>query len=250
MLKTLMVNSDDNRNCNHMDAMKTLHVDMNILNPLKYLINPNLSETPDQMNDINIFIDRVASEIFKDIKTLPNKTPCQRKAGRDSYRPPASNSQTHHNPNGRKVKSDSKRTSSFTSMPPPKKSSESPKVQNPEEVNPDVGGVHSLKNVDLDSTRSSYADDEWDNTVQTTVSATHSYSNCATDNRKTNHNIHITVHALNVDIFELRKPSQVCLTVHIPLQHMKKPKSTTDLKNKCLKHVTHTSGINSYLNCN
>ncbi|VDP63245.1 unnamed protein product, partial [Schistosoma curassoni] len=114
-------------------------------------------------------------QIFKDIKTLPNKTPCQQKAGRDSYRPPASNSQTHHNSNGRKAKSDSKRTSSFTSIPPPKTSSESPKVQNPEDSNPNVGGVHPLKNVDLDSTRSSCAHDEWDNTVQTPVSATPSY---------------------------------------------------------------------------
>ncbi|CAH8539246.1 unnamed protein product [Schistosoma margrebowiei] len=330
MLKTLMVNSDDNRNCNHMDAIKKLQVDMNILNPLKYLINPNLTEIPDQMNDINIFLDRVASEvferirrssnaivfnipdthalkkikssllrasnmthvpcvctrlkrshpgmhspilfkfnssvdaseflnssnslrqkqIFKDIKTLPDKTPCQRKAGRDNYRPPASNSQTHHNPNDRKVKSDSKKTSSLTILPPPKNSSESPKVQNREKSNPDVGGVHPLKNVDLDSTRSSCADEEWDNTVQTPVSATPSYSNCATDNRKTNHNIHITDHELNVDIFEPPKPSQVCLTVHNPLQHMKKPKSITNLGNKHLKHVTHTSGINSYLNCN
>ncbi|VDO57120.1 unnamed protein product [Schistosoma margrebowiei] len=189
-------------------------------------------------------------QIFKDIKTLPDKTPCQRKAGRESYRPPASNSQTYHNPNGRKVKSDSKRTSSFTSMSPPKNSSEFPKVQNPEESNPDVGGVHPLKNVELDSTRSSCTDDEWDNIVHTSVSVTPSYSNCATDNRKTNHNIHISDHALKVDIFEPRKPSQVCLTAHNPLQRMKKPKSATNPGSKRLKHVTHTSGINSYLNCN
>ncbi|CAH8647774.1 unnamed protein product [Schistosoma haematobium] len=215
---------------------------MNILNPLEYLINPNLTETPDQMNDMNIFLDRVASkvferirqssnaivfnipdthalknmthvpcvctrlkrshpgmhspilfkfnssvdaseflnssnslrqkQIFKDIKTLPDKTPCQRKAGRNNYRPSASNSQTHHNPNGCKVKSDSKRTSGLTTLPPPKNSSEPHKVQNPEESNPDVGGVHPLKNVDLGSTRSSCADEEWDNTIQTAVSAT------------------------------------------------------------------------------
>ncbi|CAH8523387.1 unnamed protein product [Schistosoma bovis] len=188
-------------------------------------------------------------QVFKDIKILPDRTPCQRKTGRDSYRPPASNSQTHHNPNGRKIKSDSKRTSSFTSMPLPKNSSESPKVQNPEESNLDVGGVHPLKNVDLDSTHSSCADDEWDNTVQTTVGATPSYSNCATDNRKTSHNIYITDRTLNLNIFEPRKPSQVCLTTHDSPQTMKKPKLTTNLGNKHLEHVTHTSGINSNLNC-
>ncbi|VDP38859.1 unnamed protein product [Schistosoma margrebowiei] len=178
--------------------------------------------------------------IFKDIETLPDKTACQRKPGSDNYRPPASSSQTHHNPNGRKVKSDSKRTSILTILPSSKNSSESPKVQNPGESNPDVGGVHPLKNVDLDSTRSSCADEEWDNIIETPVSATPGYSNCAMDNRKTNHNIHITDHALNVDIFEPRKPSQVCLTVHNPLQIMKKPKSTTNLGNKRLKYVTHT----------
>ncbi|VDP43163.1 unnamed protein product [Schistosoma margrebowiei] len=135
-------------------------------------------------------------------------------------------------------------------MLPTKSSSECPKVQNPEESNLDVGGVHPLKNVDLDSTQSSCADDERDNTVQTPVSATPSYSNCATNNRKTNHNILITDHTLNVDIFEPRKPSQVCLTAHDPLQIMKKPKLTTDFGNKRLEHVTHTSGINSNLNCN
>ncbi|VDP18997.1 unnamed protein product [Schistosoma margrebowiei] len=72
MLKTLMVNSDDNRNCNHMDATKKLQVDMNIPNPLKYLINPNLTETPDQMNDINNFLDRVAPGVFERIRRSSN----------------------------------------------------------------------------------------------------------------------------------------------------------------------------------
>ncbi|VDP56707.1 unnamed protein product [Schistosoma margrebowiei] len=116
-----------------------------------------------------------------------------------------------------------------------RKTSKSPEFKNPEESNSDVGGVHPLKNVDLDSTRISSADDERNKTVQTPISATRSYSNCATDNRKTNHNIHLTDHALNVDIFEPRKPWQVCLTAHNPLQLMKKPKSTTNLGNKRLK---------------
>ncbi|VDP37252.1 unnamed protein product [Schistosoma mattheei] len=134
-------------------------------------------------------------------------------------------------------------------MPPPKNSSESPNVQNPEESNPDVGGVHPLNNIDLDSTRSRCANDEWDNTVQSPVGATPSYSNCATDNRKTNHNIYMTDHTHNVDMFEPRKPSQVCLTAHDSPQIMKKPKLNTNLGNKLLEHVTYTSGINSNLNC-
>ncbi|VDP46569.1 unnamed protein product [Schistosoma mattheei] len=51
-------------------------------------------------------------------------------------------------------------------------SPESLKVQNPEESNADVDGINPLKNVDLDLTLSSCADDEWDNTVQIPVSAT------------------------------------------------------------------------------
>ncbi|VDP29051.1 unnamed protein product [Schistosoma margrebowiei] len=54
-----------------------------------------------------------------------------------------------------------------------------------EESNPDVSGVHPLKNVDLDRTLSSCANDEWDDTVQIPISALPSYSNCATDNEKT-----------------------------------------------------------------
>ncbi|VDP54629.1 unnamed protein product [Schistosoma curassoni] len=71
----------------------------------------------------------------------------------------------YHNPNNRKNKAASKKTSSFTSMPPLKNTSESPKVQNPEESNSEVGSVHSLRNIDLDLTLINGADDEWDNTV-------------------------------------------------------------------------------------
>ena len=329
VLKTLLVNNDDNHNCNHTNDIKRLQVDMNILNPLKYLINPNLTETPDQMNDINNFLDRVASEvferirrssnaivfnipdsyalkniktsllrasnmthvpcvcsrlksshpdmhppilfkfnssvdaseflnssnslkqkqIFKDIKILPDRTPCQRKAGRDNHRLPASNTQAYHNPKGHKIKSDPKRTSNFTNMQPPENSPESPNVQSPKESSPNVGDAHPFKNVDLDSTLSSCTDFEWDNTVQVAVSAKTSYSDCATDNGKTGHKNYLPDHTLNVDILEPSKPSQASLTTHDPPQITKEPKSTTNLGNKSLEHVPYTSGINSNLNC-
>lgn len=108
----------------------------------------------------------------------------------------------------------------------------------------------TLKNVNMNSTRSSFADDEWDNTVEIPVNTTPSYSNCVTDNGKTNHNIYITDQTLNVDIFEPCKPSQVCLTAHDSPQITKEPKLATNLGNKRLEHVIHTSDINSNLNCN
>lgn len=55
MLKILLVNNDDNHNGNHMDDVRKLQVDMKILNPLEYLINPHLTETPGQMDDTNFF---------------------------------------------------------------------------------------------------------------------------------------------------------------------------------------------------
>ncbi|VDP49210.1 unnamed protein product, partial [Schistosoma margrebowiei] len=177
---------------------------------------PNVSEN-------KLRTTRSGRRIFKDIKILSVRILCQRKAGRDSYKPPASNSQPHHDPNGRKIKSDSKRTSGFTSMPPTKTSPESSKVQNPEESN--IAVVVLMTN---------------GITVKIPVSATPSYSNCAMDNRKTNHNISITDHTLNVNIFEPRKPSQVCLTAHGFPQIMKKTKFTTNLGNKRLERVTHT----------
>ncbi|VDP59113.1 unnamed protein product [Schistosoma mattheei] len=87
-------------------------------------------------------------------------------------------------------------------MPPLINSTESPKVQDLIESNPDVGGVYPLKNVDLDLTLSSCADDEWDNMVQIPVSTTSIYSDRATDNVKNSHNIYITDRTLNVDVFE------------------------------------------------
>ncbi|VDP72288.1 unnamed protein product [Schistosoma mattheei] len=81
------------------------------------------------------------------------------------------------------------------------------------------------------------------------VGAAPIYSNCATDNRKTSHNIYITDHILNVNISERCKPSQVRITAHDSLQITKNPKLTTNLENKCLEHGTRMSGINTNLNC-
>lgn len=163
-------------------------------------------------------------QIFKDIKILADGIPCQRKAGRAGYRPPASNLQTHHNPNGHKTESDCKTTSNFINRPPLLNSPESLKVQN-EEGNPDVDGTLPPQIVDLDLTLSICANDEWDNTVQIPVSAAPSYSKCAADNRKTGHNIYITDHP------------QVCLTTLDCPQITKEPKKT-NLENKRLESFT------------
>lgn len=115
---------------------------------------------------------------------------------------------------------------------------ESLNVQNSKESNPNVGGINPPKNVDLDLNLSSWADDESDNTVQVPVTATPSFSDCAVSNRKNSHDIYVTDHAMNVNIFKLYKKSQVCLTTFHSPQIMKNLKQTTDLENKRLKHVT------------
>lgn len=48
---TLLINTDGNGHLNHMDHMKKLQLDMSILNLLKSLVNPNLTEIPDQTNN-------------------------------------------------------------------------------------------------------------------------------------------------------------------------------------------------------
>lgn len=70
MLKTLLVNSDDNHNYNHMDGIRKCQVDMKILNLLKFIIDAYVTVTPDRMKDINNFLDHFASEIFERIRSI------------------------------------------------------------------------------------------------------------------------------------------------------------------------------------
>lgn len=105
-----------------------------------------------------------------------------------------------------------------------------------------------LKKVDLDPTPSSCAVDKSDNTVRISDGAIHRYNNCATANGQNSHNIYITDHTLNVDIFGPCKPSRECLTTLDSLQIAKELKQTINLGNKHLERVTHTSGIKSNSN--
>lgn len=57
-------------------------------------------------------------------------------------------------------------------------SSVSLEVQDREESNPNVVGVHHPKNIELDLTLSGCADNESDGTIQIPLSTTSSYSNC------------------------------------------------------------------------
>lgn len=129
-------------------------------------------------------------------------------------------------------------------MPPPINSPESLKVQNPEESNSSLDSVHPPKNVDLDLTLNSCADDESDNTIQIHISATLSYGNRATDNGKNSDNTYITD-----DIFDPCKSLQVFLTTIDSPQIKKELKETTKRGKKLWEHVTHASGTKRISNC-
>lgn len=48
ILKILLVNNDGNHYCNPMDDIRNLRVGINILYPLKYLVNPDLAWIPEE----------------------------------------------------------------------------------------------------------------------------------------------------------------------------------------------------------
>lgn len=55
-----------------MDDIRKLHVVIDIPNLLMYPVNSNFTETPNQMNDINNFLNRVGSEVFERILQSSN----------------------------------------------------------------------------------------------------------------------------------------------------------------------------------